>query len=97
MKEKSRSFVQYLVMAPSLLAMITIVLCGFLLITAEDRDQLTFAFMLAFALSELLMILSAAAGITYLLSKEKQKQWLLVNVFWFFTGGIAGVFSFLAV
>ncbi len=90
------AIVRFLVRLPSIVAAVAVIITSFLLLySADDKQALVLT--VAFALSELLMVVSALAGLVYLLSGWRYQQWLWANVGLFFTAGFTGVLSFLLV
>ncbi len=95
-QHRPRSVWSYLVMLPAVIAPLALVGTLTLYLFAADSQQSRLALLAGFALSELLMILTAGCGVVYLLTAEKNKLWLTVNILLFFAAGIAGVFTFLS-
>lgn len=53
------------------------------------------ALVAGFAFAELMMVLAAGGGVVYLLTSEKQKNWLIMNIGLFFIAGFTGLLMFM--
>ena len=92
-KKTKKSTWHFLVTVPSVMVVIALLIGGYLYFNLNQ--ELRLLLIIGFALSELVMILSALGGMIYLLTSEKSKHWLIINIMLFFIAGFNGVVMFL--